>query len=223
MIPMQEFFAAIKAGDQAEVKRLLDAEPSLMNAKDEHGLSAVLIAAYYQKPDLARLLVQRGAKLNLFEACAVGDLARVKTLIEQRPDLINAYAPDGFQPLGLATFFGHTDIVELLLQHGAKVNSASRNSMRVMPLHSAIANRRIEIVKLLLEQGADVNTVQADDFTPLHEAAQNGLLEVTQWLLDRGAQVSPRLSSNGKTPLTLAIEYRHEDVAELLKRYGAVE
>ena len=223
MTSNEEFFIAIKAGNQVEVKRLLDSEPSLMNAKDEHGLSAVLIAAYYQKPDLAQLLVQRGAELNVFEACAVGDLARVKMLIEQQPDLINAYAPDGFQPLGLAAFFGHTDIVEFLLQRGAKVNSASRNAMRVMPLHSAIANRRVEIVKLLLEYNAAVNAAQADDFTPLHEAAQNGLLDVTQWLLDRGAQVNACLSSNGKTPLALAIEHQHEDVAELLKRYGAVE
>ena len=94
--------------------------------------------------------------------------------------------------------------------------------MRVMPLHSAIANRRIEITRRLLEHGADVNAMQADDFTPLHEAAQNGLLDVTQWLLERGVKVNPRLSSNGKTPLALTLEHNHEDVAELLEQHGAV-
>ncbi len=223
MTAAQNLFAAIKAGHAAEVAQLLEVEPAFVNAKDENGLSAVLTAAYYQEPDIARLLVQRGAELNLFESCAVGELSRVKAWIQQQPGLINAYAPDGFQPLGLAAFFGHADVAEFLLSRGAEVNSPSRNAMRVMPLHSAIANRRIEIVKLLLDHGADVNAAQADDFTPLHEAAQNGMLDVAQRLLERGARVNARVSSSGKTPLTLAIEHQHEDVAELLRRHGATE
>jgi ankyrin repeat protein len=222
MTDVQDFFAAIKGGDTAGVTQLLDAEPALVNARDENGLSAALTAAYHQEPDIARLLVQRGAELNVFEACTVGELPRVKALVEQQPELINAYAPDGFQPLGLAAFFGHTGIVEYLLQKGAVVNSPSRNAMRVMPLHSAVANKRTEIAQLLLDHGADVNATQADNFTPLHEAAQNGMLDVTQWLLDRGANINPRLSSSGKTPLALAIEHQHEAVAELLRQHGAV-
>jgi ankyrin repeat protein len=223
MTTAQDFLAAVQAGNIAEVTQRLDAEPALVNARDENGLSAVLTAAYYQEPDIARLLVQRGAELNVFEACAVGELPRVQALLERQPDLINAYAPDGFQPLGLAAFFGHAGLVEFLLEKGTQVNSPSRTSMRVMPLHSAIANRRTEIVRLLLDHGADVNARQADDFTPLHEAAQNGMLDVTQWLLDRGADINPRLSSSGKTPLALAIEHQHEDVAKLLREHGARE
>jgi ankyrin repeat protein len=223
MTARQDFFTAVKAGKTAEVTKLIDVEPALVNARDEDGLSAVLAAAYYQEPDIAHLLVQRGADLSIFEACAAGELARVKDWVEQQPEWVNAYAPDGFQPLGLAAFFGRADIVEFLLNHGAEVNSPSCNQMRVMPLHSAIANRRIEIVKMLLDHGADVDTTQADDFTPLHEAAQNGMLDVTQWLLDRGAHVNPRLSGSGKTPLALALEYKQEAVAELLRKHRATE
>lgn len=219
----EEFFMAIKAGHHTEVTTLLDVDPSLASAQDENGLSAALTAAYYHEPDIAQLLVQRGAELNVFEACAVGNLPRVKDWIEQQPEWINAYAPDGFQPLGLAAFFGQADIVEFLLDKGAEVNSPSRNNMRVRPLHSAIAGQHTRIVRLLLEYGADVNTSQADDFTPLHEAAQNGMLDVTQWLLEQGARLDARLSSNGKTPLALTIEHQHEDVANLLRQRGAVE
>src|SRR5512135_2463545 len=96
----------------AEVAQRLEVEPALVNARDENGLSAVLTAAYYQEPDIARLLVQRGAVLSVFEACAVGEVSRVRALLEHQPELINAYAPDGFQPLGLAAFFGQVAIVE---------------------------------------------------------------------------------------------------------------
>lgn len=223
MTTTQDFLAAIKTGNRADVSLLLDIDPTLANVRDENGLSAVLTAAYYHEPDIATLLVQRGAELSVFEACAVGELSRVQEWMAWQPNLINAYAPDGFQPLGLAAYFGHTALVAWLLEVGALVNSPSRNPMRVMPLHSAIANKRIEIVKLLLDHEADINAAQADDFTPLHEAAQNGLLDVTQWLIERGAAINPRLSSTGKTPLALAIEHEHEAVSNLLRQQGATE
>ena len=217
-----DFFAAIKAGDLTQVQRMLADDPSLVNAKDDNGLSAVLMAAYYQQPATAKLLAQRGAVLNVFEACAAGELPQVQALIVQQPALVNAYAADGFQPLGLAAFFGHTQVVEFLLEHGAEVNSASKNDMRVMPLHSAVATLRTGIIRLLLEHGADVNAAQAGDITPLHEAAQNGQGEVAQMLIERGANVNAKLT-DGKTPLAIALEYKHDDVAGLLRKHGAVE
>lgn len=217
-----DFFAAIKAGDLTQVQRMLADDPSLVNAKDENGLSAVLTAAYYQEPATAKLLAERGAVLNVFEACAVGELPQVQALIAQQPALINASAPDGFQPLGLAAFFGHMEVVEYLLKHGAEVNSASKNDMRVMPLHSAVATLHKDIIRLLLEHGADVNVAQAGDITPLHEAAQNGQAEVAQMLIAHGANVNAK-STDGKTPLAIALEYRHDDIAGLLRKHGAVE
>ena len=218
----QDLFQAIKAGDLARVTQLLDADPALVNARDDGGLSAVLTAAYYNEPQIAQLLAQRGADLSIFEAAAIGALDRVEGWLEADPDLINAYAPDGFQPIGLAAFFGHAPVVAYLLGRGAQPDAPSQNHMRVRPLHSAVAGRRTDIVALLLDHGADVNSTQADDFTPLHEAAQNGLPDVTQWLLERGAAVNARLSS-GKTPLTLALEAGHAAVAEQLRRAGAQE
>src|SRR5512135_785824 len=109
MVTSQHFFAAIKAGSQSEVIQQLELDPALVNARDENGLSAVLTAAYYQEPAIARMLVERGAALTIFEACSVGDVARVQAALEGQPELVNEYAPDGFQPLGLAAFFGHTE------------------------------------------------------------------------------------------------------------------
>jgi ankyrin repeat protein len=215
-----DFIEAIKAGEIGPITQALNQDATLVDAQADNGLSAVLVAAYYNEPHIAQLLVQCGAELTIFEAATVGALDRVEGWIVAQPELINAYAPDGFQPIGLAAFFGHQAVVELLLRVGAEIDAPSKNPMHVRPLHSAIANRRTAIAKLLIEHGADVDSTQADDFTPLHEAAQNGMLEVSQWLLDRGAHVNARLA-NGKTPLALAIEQRHVEVEEQQRRYGA--
>ena len=70
--------------------------------------------------------------------------------------------------------------------------------MRVMPLHSAIANKRTEIVWSLVDHDADVNAVQADDFYAAARSGSKWMLDVAQWLLDRSAQVNPRLKSSGQ-------------------------
>src|SRR5207253_9605208 len=110
-------------------------------------------------------------ELDVFEAAAVGRTDRVRELLDEDASLANAWAEDGYQPLGLASFFGHVDAARLLVERGAEINSASRNHMKVMPLHSAAAaddpEARYEIAKLLLEAGAEPNARQQDDFTPL--------------------------------------------------------
>jgi ankyrin repeat protein len=222
MSKLAEFLEAIKSGDRATVARLLDQDAGLMNVKPEQAPSLVLLAMYYSQPGVAELLIERGARLDIFEACACGRLEQVKSLVEQEPGLVNAVGADGFQPLGLACFFEHPKVVVHLLSKGAEVNLASRNPMRVMPLHSAVSRQNLDITRLLLEHDADVNARQADDFTPLHEAAQSGQLEMVQLLLDYGAEVNAR-KGGGLTPLALAVQYGRKDVADLIKEYGGTD
>lgn len=216
----ERFFSAIAAGDQPAVEEMLRRDPGLASARNEQCQSAVLFASYNQQPTLVDLLIQTlrasNAPLDIFEASAAGDIDTVRSLIEKDPSLANQWADDGFQPLGLASFFGHRDIVAFLLEHSAEVNSASRNDMHVMPLHSAAARPDVEIARLLVEHGADVNAKQADDFTPLHAAAQNGSMELVDLLLVHGADPTARLS-DGMLPRDLARQAGHTDVAARLE------
>ncbi len=154
-------------------------------------MSELLEAIYRGDQARAEELLATGAELDVFEAAAVGRTERLRELLDEDPPLANAWAEDGFQPLGLASFLGHTESVRLLLERGAEVNSASRNDMKVMPLHSAAATgdpeARYEIAKLLLEHGADPNARQQDDFTPLMAADQHGDERLRVLLLEYGA------------------------------------
>ena len=154
-------------------------------------MSELLQAVY--RGDQARVdeLLAAGPELDVFEAAAVGRVDRLRTLLDEDATLANAWAEDGFQPLGLASFFGHADAARLLVERGAEVNSASRNDLKVMPLHSAVAEKdpeiRYEIAKLLLEHGADPNARQQDDFTPLMAADQQGDDRLRALLVEHGA------------------------------------
>lgn len=213
----QAFLEAVKAGDRDQVIERLAQDVSLASARNENGLPAVLLAAYYGHNDLAQLIESKVARPTVFEAAAVGDLQRVAQLVENDHDQANAFAADGFQPLGLAAFFGHLPVVEYLLIRGAEVNSPSQNDQQVMPLHSAVASQNVLIAKALLEQNADANARQSDEFTPLHGAAQNGQVEMVELLLENGADPNARAAS-GLTPLQLAEKAGQKEASKILRR-----
>jgi uncharacterized protein len=158
-------------------------------------MSELLQAVYQGDQARADELLAGDPELDVFEAAAVGRSDRLRELLDAGPGLANAWAGDGFQPLGLASFFGHVEAARLLVERGAEVNSASRNEMKVMPLHSAVATgdpeARYELAKLLLEHGADANARQQDDYTPLMAAEHHGDERLRQLLIEHGAETLP--------------------------------
>ena len=218
---MDELFAAITGRDQASVERILAADPAAAAAVDANGVSALLTAVYHGNAAAADALRATGIELTVFEAAAVGDVDRVRALVDHDPGLARAYAPDGFHALGLAAFFKHPAVVHVLIAAGADVSAPSRNKMRVTALHSAIAGQDRESALALIAAGADVNAKQQDDFTALHEAAQNGDREIVDALLVAGADPSLTLSMSGERPADLARKHHHPEIAQLLEQAPA--
>ncbi len=210
------FFEAIRKGDKNAVEAMLAADPKLANARDENGLSPILAAAYFQQPDIASQLIDQAVTITVFEAAATGRLQILTHLVAKDPSLVNAYAEDGFQPLGLATLFGHTELVEFLLKTGAWPNAASRNKLHASPLNSAAARGYVDIAYKLLEAGADPNAKQDGDITPIHSAAINGQIDMIRLLLNYGANLNVK-NKAGKTPLDLAMERDHQPAVMLLR------
>jgi len=163
-------------------------------------------ALYQGNAEEARAIAEARRDLDVFEASAIGDVERLRTLLEEDASLGNDWSDDGFTPLHYAAFFGHPQAAELLIERGADLAARSTNrefALDAAPLHSAVAARQREVVELLLDAGADVNAVQHQGYTPLLEAAQNGESELVELLLERGADPDAKLE-DGRTASDLA-------------------
>jgi ankyrin repeat protein len=211
---MSELTDAIKAGDAAKVSALLESNPALLREK-ENGVTPVLLALYHGKNEIAQQLAA-GAELTFAEACAVGNLERVRTLLDQSPELLDQRSDDGYPPVGLAIFFRQPAVARFLIERGADVNAAATNAQKVAPLHAAAATCDRETAALLLARGADPNAKQQVDYTPLHGAASRGDIEFAKLLLAHGAEREPK-ASDGMTPADVARKYGHPDFAEWIE------
>ncbi|ACO46639.1 ankyrin repeat domain-containing protein [Deinococcus deserti] len=211
-----DLFSAIHSNNLPGVQLLITAEPELLRSVSPSGLSPVLFAAYYHRPEILRALIGAGAPLNLFEAAAAGETERVGALLDEQPGLVNSFSPDGFSPLGLSAFFGHDEAAELLLTRGADVNAVSRNPMQVQPLHSAAAGNHARLAQALVRAGAEVNAAQHGGFTPLMSAAQNGNAGLVLFLLSAGADPAAQ-TTDGQDAAALAAEGGYEEIVILLK------
>jgi uncharacterized protein len=163
------------------------------NSVDAGGVSLMQWCAYYGDVSAIRYLVSRGASLEALGANL---------------------------DLNAASFHGHWQLCQFLIEHGAVVNHPLPDTGET-PLHSALCktNRTVfnRVLKVLLSHGADPNRatnvgVETDSFmrdcrtrgeTPLHRAAAFGDAEAIQLLLEAGAVIDAR-DANGDTPLSWA-------------------
>jgi ankyrin repeat protein len=156
-------------------------------------MSDVLQALYRGDHDeAARLGAAR--ELDVFEAAALGDVARLEVLLDEDLRRASAFGDDGFHPLGLACFFGHVDAARVLLANGADVNALSRNeNIQTAGIHAAAAAQgtdeetRYALIALALEYGADPNLEQGGGFRAIDAARQNGDTRIERLLLENGA------------------------------------
>lgn len=216
MSETQLFFDAIRAGDLAAVRALLDQDPALLTAKNAQSQSAVLFSIYNRQKEVRDLLLSRGVQLELHEAAAAGDVARVKELVEKDASLAKGFSPDGFPILALAAVFGQFEVTKYLHAKGGDVNAAATNGSGYNALTGAVTSGHTEIVKWLLENGADPNYRYANNYSPLLNAAANGHLEILQLLIAHGADLHAK-TNDGKTALAFAEERKHGAVADYLR------
>nr|GAT51675.1 predicted protein [Mycena chlorophos] len=122
-----------------------------------------------------------------------------------------------------AANYGHTEIVRLLLKHGAFANFLHVMELRppCTPLLAAVRNQHTEVVELLLAAGADYDDSKRNGGweSMLHKAAYHENARIVQLLLDAGADCNATCFKD-RTPLDIAVHYANTDVIQVLTAAG---
>jgi uncharacterized protein len=149
------FPEACAVGDAGALK-LLDRDPSLLNALSEDGYPPVGLAVFFGHPELARALIERGADIN----------AAAKN-------------PQRVAPVHAATTVRDYATMRLLLERGADPNA--RQQMGFTPFHSAASRGDVEMAKLLMEFRADPHARTDDGKNAVDIAEKHGQPAFAKW------------------------------------------
>jgi ankyrin repeat protein len=157
---------------------------------------------------------------EIHDTAAVGDLDKVRTLIEADPTLIESRDGRGCTPLYTACMRYQVAVAHFLIDQGADVNA--RNDWNLTPLHAAngVYGQDVGLIKRLIAKGADVDAKGSRNETPLYWAAARGNLTVAKVLMDNGADPNVYGQAFG-TILQHTINLGHRQMAQLLVENGA--
>jgi len=136
----------------------------------------------------ARLLVASGAAYDLTVASALGDIQRVKEILDKDPAQIRDARPSGHRPLSAAIDFGHEEIARMLLDRGADPTWPDCSADKGGSLHRAARDGNLSLVELLLAHGADPNAY-VDTAGNAVFAAKTP--EIRKLLMDHGGTLDP--------------------------------
>ncbi|KAL8595537.1 hypothetical protein ACOMHN_000745 [Nucella lapillus] len=184
--------------------------------------------------DVCAKLLAAGAAVNyttgvetpLMAALSTCDEELLWLLLEFKADVNLCDGLEDMNALGLAILLNEVPLVQILLKHGAKVNSLCCGNL--VPIQLAM-NKNAAMSNLLIQQGADVHqlrTVSLDDrvFTsqfPLHVAILRKNVHLGRLLLDHGEDVNQTFNDTLESPIHQAVRNQDLDMIDLLIEYGA--
>jgi ankyrin repeat protein len=161
----------------------------------------------------------RAGDTRVADAAARGDLAALRSLLQQRAD-VNGAQGDGMTALHWAADRGDEELATLVIASGADVTAKTRLG-GYTALHIAAAGGRAGVVRRLLDAKASPAATTTTGATPLHFAAAAGNLDVVLALVDRGADLDAREPQWSQTPLMFAAAAGRTEIVKALARRGA--
>ncbi|ETN41043.1 uncharacterized protein HMPREF1541_02977 [Cyphellophora europaea CBS 101466] len=219
----KETFTCILATCALQIPEYERLEPSSKNPLD-----GILFFSEEVANPLGHAILQAQRNEQFFLRRLLNQHVNPETVIRERRTEQNIFDP--FLPAPIRTAFlaaidtGIYDIVELFLEHGAKVNCEARFNIKRTPLQRAAELGNIDIVRLLINWGADVNAAGARrrGGTALQLASIKGNMPAIELLLSHGARIDAQPSqADARTALEGAAENGRLDTVSLLLQHGA--
>ncbi len=185
-------------------------------------------------------------QINTFtEALKAKNQEKLKQLLVDHPDLLEATAPNGISLLLYTAYFKNSEILKYFLEHKTKLSffeAAATGHQIALTKHlettsidvNAYSNDGFTAlgyacyfaqptsVKTLLQASADVNKASNNDFkvAPIHSAVASQQMEILQLLCDAGADINLKQMS-GVTALHSAAHHGNIEMITYLLAKGA--
>ncbi|MGL5725366.1 ankyrin repeat domain-containing protein [Cetobacterium sp.] len=222
---------ASQFGYREMAKLLLEygADPNIKQPIDD--MTPLLYALKGGYTEIVKLLISYGATddtiekddKNIFEelsiqdyrdlqiACKNGNIKFIQKCLNQNLDL--NLLVDGVTPLFIASSYGQTEVVKLLLKNKAKIDLC--NYQGCSPFSIACQQDQINTAKILLEYGADVNLKNFEGVDALNIACDNGNKRMVEFLLKHGADIDSQ-DLRGYNPLLGAVSDGQKEIVDIL-------
>lgn len=174
-------------------------------------------------------LIKQNEPARLLHEATKGDLKDlVARMIDLQVDINSPYPGTGATPLHTAAHFGKEELVEWLLNHGARVNAVSNITVDAgngikkgaeTPLHMACIKGQQRVVAILLSHEADLEVPTALGFTPLHYACDRDPV-IAGMLIRKGANINAT-NDKGESPFHYACKRGFLELIEHMLIAGA--
>jgi ankyrin repeat protein len=223
---------AARKGDLKKVQALIQADPTVVNSKDNMGDTPLHVAALHGEVAVAQALIAAGADVNAKNSAGPFTPDNLWGVISsnnhQDPVSLlyvhgvnQADMKNGYTPLDMAAFSVHYKaMVQLLVSKGADVNAQA--SSGATPLFWAVMREQKDELQFLIDHGANVNAADAYGDTILGMVLHLQYTTMIQTLLDHGADINAMDQSQHR-PLTFALQMDDHRWADVLKKRGAHE
>jgi FOG: Ankyrin repeat len=241
---------AIKNGDVVKVQNLLDKGISA-NLKTDDGNSVLMLAAYLDKIDIAKLLIDKGADVNatdnngktaLMYAAEKGNLDIAKLLLEKGAQ-IDAVDKNGKTALNIAEENNQKELADFLrnwnkpanlqisdLTPAPKISTQPTitpvSTVKPISLNDSLLNavkeENLDKTKELLNEGANINSKDQNGKTALMFASEEGNFDLVKLLVEKGANILAK-DNSGKTAIKYAIDNHHNDIATYLMQKAGIK
>ncbi|KAJ5964750.1 uncharacterized protein N7479_004626 [Penicillium vulpinum] len=209
------------------VLTLLKCDGVQLETKDRWGLTALSYAAAYGSPEVIQLLLETGADIDtedndgrsVFSHAASENKFANLTVLFTSTSINNIHRPDksGLTPLIYAAVHGDTEVIQLLLENGADINTMDNNGRSVF-FHAALQNKFTNLTALFTSVNIK-NIHQPDRYgrTPLHVATSSGHLQSVLTLLKSDGVDCEAQDEFGRTALSDATLRKRVDLTLELK------
>jgi ankyrin repeat protein len=180
------------------------------------------IAAFFNLREIAGHLVAAGDRQDHFAIWAAADKGHMEMVTILVKSVNVNYCGHMGTPLHTATVKGNEEMVRLLLEHGAEVNSSGSADHGGCPLYEASRHGYLTIVGVLIENAAKIDYQTTCHSTALQAASNAGHTEIVRLLLDNNANANLiSIQKPRSTALLCAVAQGHEEITRMLIDHGA--